>query len=201
MLGNFSTTVYGRAKADFIYDSTESFNDLAGNSLIARPAGSPVAQPPAPQTTYPAQNSRMQFSMRDSRFGLYVRAPERWGVRASGLVEMDFFGQIASNGTEAQTYSTAMVPRLRHFYFRIENPVVDILVGQYWHLFGWQNVYHPASVQAQGLMGEVYSRDVQLRLSEDARVRHRGSTSRSRGRSFAHRSAIPGSRRRRPGSG
>ena len=96
----------------------------------------------------------MQFSIRDSRFGLLVRAPEKYGIRASALMELDFFGQIASNATETQNWSTAMAPRLRHFYFRIDNPVLDILVGQYWHLFGWQNVYHPSSVQAQGLLGE-----------------------------------------------
>ena len=166
VLGSFSTTVYGRAKADFIFDNTESFGDLAGNSLVAPPAYSPRPLPPSPQTNYAGYNPRMQFSMRDSRLGFHVRAPEKWGVRASGLLEMDFFGQVASNASEAQSYSSAMAPRLRHFYFRIDTPVLDILVGQYWHLFGWQNVYHPASVQAQGLLGQIYSRDVQLRLSK-----------------------------------
>jgi hypothetical protein len=108
----------------------------------------------------------MQFSIRDSRLGIFVRAPETHGIRVSGLAEMDFFGQVASNASEGQNWSTAIVPRLRHFYFRIDNPIVDVLVGQYWHLFGWQNVYHPGSVQAQGLLGQVYSRDLQLRLSK-----------------------------------
>jgi hypothetical protein len=166
VLGKFSTTFYGRAKADFIYDSTESFSDLAGNSLIQRPnLIVPPGQVPIP-INYAGNNPRMTFSIRDSRFGFYVRAPEVSGVRVSGLLEMDFFGDVASNATEQQSYSTAIAPRLRHYYFRVENPIVDILVGQYWHLFGWQNAYHPASVQAQGLVGELYSRDLQVRLSK-----------------------------------
>jgi hypothetical protein len=34
-------------------------------------------------------------------------------------------------------------------------------------LFGWQNTYHPASVQSQGLPGQIYSRTPQIRVSKD----------------------------------
>ncbi|MGO8995000.1 MAG: hypothetical protein ACLQVI_16925 [Polyangiaceae bacterium] len=179
VLGKFSTTFYGQVKTDFIYDSTQSFTDLAGNTLVQRPAGAAVAPPPLPfpsnlpstyETNYAGQNPQFTASDRDSRFGFHIRAPETsGGVRVSGLLEFDFFGlgttSIPSGDSQNQYFSSA-VPRVRHAYFRIDNPIVDVLVGQYWHLFGWQNVYHPASVQAQGLVGELYSRDVQLRLSK-----------------------------------
>ncbi len=183
VLGKFSTTFYGMVKTDFLYDSTESFTDLAGNTQVARPAGSPVAPPPlplpssTPATTaqnYAGQHPQFQVSPHDSRFGFYVRAPETsGGVRLSGLLEFDLFGlgTTTEPSTTGQTqYFTSSVPRLRHAYFRVETPVLDFLVGQYWHLFGWQNVYHPASVQAQGLVGELYSRDVQVRLSKAIRT-------------------------------
>jgi hypothetical protein len=49
---------------------------------------------------------------------------------------------------------------------RVETPIVDVLVGQYWELFGWQGVYAPNTVEIQGLPGQLYSRDIQLRLSK-----------------------------------
>jgi hypothetical protein len=165
-LGKFSTTIYGMVKGDFIYDSTQSFSDLAGNAQVQRPSGAPLAPPPASQNYYAGEHPRTQFSIHDSRLGFFMRAPETSsGVRVSGLLEMDLFGQIASNATEQQFYDSS-VPRVRHAFFRVETPVVDVLVGQYWHLFGWQNLYHPASVQAQGLAGELYARDMQLRISK-----------------------------------
>jgi hypothetical protein len=166
VLGKFSTTVYGMMKSDFIWDSTQSFGDLAGNTQVQRPGGAPISPPPAAQNTYAGDHPRAQFSIHDTRFGLLMRAPETsGGVRVSGLLEMDLFGQIASNATEQQVYDSS-VPRVRHAYFRVETPIVDVLVGQYWHVFGWQNLYHPASVQAQGLAGELYARDMQLRVSK-----------------------------------
>jgi hypothetical protein len=166
LLGKFSTTVYGTIKGDYIWDSTQSFTDLAGNTQVQRPGGAPLNPPPAAQNTYAGDHPRAQFSIHDTRLGLLMRAPETsGGVRVSGLIEMDLFGQIASNATEQQFYDSS-VPRVRHAYFRVETPVVDVLAGQYWHLFGWQNLYHPASVQAQGLAGELYARDMQLRVSK-----------------------------------
>jgi hypothetical protein len=82
---------------------------------------------------------------------------------------MDLFGQ--SNGAnEASTFDSSL-PRVRHAYLRVETPVVDFLAGQTWHLFGWQNVYHPASVQAQGIVGELYSRSMQVRVSKTVRTK------------------------------
>jgi hypothetical protein len=165
VLGRFSTTVYGALKGDFAYDTTESYSDLMGNAPVQRPGGTPLAPPPAPQITYSGDHQRMQFSVHDSRFGLRIRAPESGGVRTSGLLEFDLFGQLPPTATEAATFDSSL-PRVRHAFLRVETPAVDFLVGQYWHLFGWQNVYHPASVQAQGLPGELYGRTPQLRVSK-----------------------------------
>ena len=49
---------------------------------------------------------------------------------------------------------------------KIETPVVDILIGQYWNLFGWQPTYLPNTVELQGLPGQLFGRATQIRLSK-----------------------------------
>jgi hypothetical protein len=168
VVGKWSTTIYGFAETDVINDSTQSFNDTPGNALVARPNGVPPFAANL-QNTYAGNHGRTQMSIRNSRLGLRLRAPEYHGVRVSGVLETDFEGYLptpsATTGpTESQFFSSPAL-RIRHAFVRVETPVVDLLVGQYWDLFGWQNVYHPNSVQPQGLPGELYSRDAQIRLS------------------------------------
>jgi hypothetical protein len=168
VVGKWSATLYGFAEADFINDSTQSFNDVAGNGQILRPNGVPPVLP-ANQDTYGGNNGRTQMSVRNSRLGLRLAAPEFHKIRVSGLVETDFEGYVpapnaASGPSESQFFSSPSL-RIRHAMVRIETPIVDLLVGQYWDLFGWQELYRPNSVQIQGLPGELYSRDAQVRVS------------------------------------
>jgi hypothetical protein len=187
VLGKWSTTLYGFVEADFINDSTQSFNDVAGNSPVQRQTlepnpggmtpGCPVCMGKSLQnatggiTTYAGNHGRTQFSIRNTRLGFRIRAPEVSGVRASGMIETDFLGYLpppsytTGQPTEA-TFFTSPSLRLRHAMIRIETPVVDLLLGQYWDLFGWQGVYQPNSVEIQGLPGELYSRNPQLRVSK-----------------------------------
>jgi hypothetical protein len=152
MLGKWSTTLYGFVEADQIFDSTQSFNDLAGNTLVARPG------------TYAGDHGRLIFGVRNSRIGFKLRAPEYHGVRASAQLEMDFLGNQPPNASEAAFVSNPTF-RIRHFNLKLETPYVDILIGQYWDLFGWQSVYHPNTVEIQGVVGQIYSRTAQIRLS------------------------------------
>jgi hypothetical protein len=48
----------------------------------------------------------------------------------------------------------------------METSVVDVLLGQTWHLFGWQSVYHPNTVEIQGVPGQLYGRTPQVRVSK-----------------------------------
>ena len=164
VVSKWSTTLYGFAEGDYIYDSTQSFKDIPGATLVARP------------DTYAGQNSRTQFSTRNSRFGLRLKAPEYHGIRESALFESDFVVDVEPigvtqpyNETEGQ-YFTNPVLRTRHFYLKVENPIVDALFGQTWHLFGWQSSYHPNTDQPQGVPGQLYSRTPQLRLSKTVKT-------------------------------
>jgi hypothetical protein len=113
-----------------------------------------------------------------------MKAPEYYGVRASAMIESDFLGTqlpvgtgpyavpSATNsafGTEA-AYFTNPTFRIRHMNLKVETPVVDILFGQYWQLYGWGSAYQPNTVEIQGLPGELYARTPQLRISKTVKA-------------------------------
>lgn len=166
VMGKWATTLYGFVESDYIWDSTRSFNDLAGNAQVAR------------ANTQKGSNARTQFSIRNSRVGLRMKAPEVGDVRTSAVAEFDFMGTqlpvanpdpAPSNpspaGTEG-TYFSSAVLRVRHLYMKVETPIVDILAGQYWTLYGWGSSYQPNTVEIQGVPGEIYARTPQLRISK-----------------------------------
>ncbi len=166
VMGKWATTMYGFIEADSIYDSTQSFNESAGNGTISKPG------------TYGQDNGRVQFGARNSRIGFRLKAPEVAGIRTSAVAEMDFLGNqnpigtgVSGTGTDTEAqYYTNPAFRARHLYLKVETDVVDFLFGQYWQLFGWQSGYHPASVEIQGLPGQVYSRTPQIRISKTVKT-------------------------------
>ena len=156
VIGKWSTTLYGFVEADNIFDTTQSFVDLAGNNQVARPG------------TLAGNNARYTAGVRNSRIGFRIRAPEFHKVRTSAMIEMDFLGNQA--GTSEAAIFTTPVFRVRHMMLKIETPIVDIMFGQYWHLFGWQSLYNPNTVEIQGVPGEIYSRTPQIRLSKTVKT-------------------------------
>ena len=148
----FTAKLYGFVEADGIWDSTRSFNDLAGNAAIIRPG------------TLAGDHSRLQTSIRNSRFGLKFSGPHSADVKTSGMLETDFMGNQPPNVSEGAFFNSPGL-RVRHAMIKLETPYLDVLAGQYWELFGWQSYFHPNSVEIQGVPGQVYSRTMQLRLS------------------------------------
>jgi hypothetical protein len=160
-------TIYGFAEGDMIGDSTRSFNDGLNNNVIAH------------DQTQAGDNSRLQFTIRNSRLGFKAEAPAIDGIRSWGLLEFDLFGnQPNINGgggssgqapgpgdtTEAAYFNNA-APRIRHAYVKIEDDIVDILAGQTYHLLGWQNYFFGATCGFLGMPNALFNRTVQLRLS------------------------------------
>jgi hypothetical protein len=165
VLGKWATTFYGFVEADSIYDSTRSFNELAGMAQVAR------------TEAQNGQNGRYTASVRNSRIGFRLKAPEIGEVRTSATLEMDFLGnqpplftQVAGGVSEGGLL-TSPTFRIRHVNFKVETPVVDFLFGQYWQLFGWQSAYQPNTVEIQGVPGEIYSRTPQVRISKTIKLR------------------------------
>jgi hypothetical protein len=173
----FDATFYGFIELDSIFDSTQSFTDLAGGASIQRPG------------TYANGHGRTTFAVRNSRLGFKLTGPETENLKTSGIFEMDFFGNqpqssplvvapqsgggstgIKAASTGAPTvseasYFTSPTFRIRHAALKLATPIVDILAGQYWSLFGWQSMFHPNTVEIQGVPGQIYARTPQIRLS------------------------------------
>jgi len=155
VVSRFKVSLFGFAQADFEWNSTESCQEFCSNFAIQKSG------------TYRGDHSRMVFSPRDSRFGVRFAAPEEHGIRASGLLETDFFGSTPAPpaGTEQGVWSNPVL-RIRHAYFKLETPVVDVLVGQTGNLFGWASNYLITGAQEPGLPGQMYQRTSQLKVSK-----------------------------------
>jgi hypothetical protein len=146
-------SIYGFVEMDTIWDSTQGFNDAQGNAAIARPG------------TYAGEHPQLTWGARNSRIGLELGAPAPDGVKITGQMEMDFLGNQPPGISEASFWANAPF-RMRHIKLEIETPVVDLLFGQTWQLFGWQGTSQPNTVAIQGIPGQVYSRAPQLRISK-----------------------------------
>lgn len=136
-------TWYGEVQINFIYDTTRSYGDSIGESLVAR------------TDTYEGNNGRFQASSRSTRFGLAFDLAPSGGVTPSALLEADFAGDQPSGevGASERAYYDSPTFRLRHAYLNLGNPYIDVLIGQTDDVFGWQNT--PSST----------FRHTQLRLS------------------------------------
>lgn len=151
--GRWNLTFYGFVEADFITDSTRSYSDSMGSALVAR------------NDTYDGKNGRSQFTMRNTRLGLKFQSPEVGGVRPSAVLESDFFGSQSISGTSENNVYTSPTFRVRHAYLQLENRYLDVLAGQTYNVFGWQNYFFPMSTEFLGLPNMVFSRNTQFRLS------------------------------------
>jgi hypothetical protein len=149
----WDTTLYGFVEGDTIYDSTQGLNDNAGNSAVPR------------KGSYAGNHGQTTMGARNSRIGYRISAPAVDDIKASAQLEMDFVGNQPPGISESAFFASATF-RVRHLNVKLETPIVDVLIGQSWQLFGWQTLYQPATVQIQGIPGEVFSRSPQIRLSK-----------------------------------
>jgi hypothetical protein len=152
VLSRWSVTFYGYVDLDTMWDSLQGPSDLLGNVTLPR-AG-----------TYAASHDQFTMSIRNSRLGFRIGAPDLGWLKASAVVEVDFVGNQPSPITEAAFFNNPGL-RLRLAYFNAQTPIVDVLIGQNWALFGWQSYFFPASVAMQGLPGQVFERTAQVRVS------------------------------------
>jgi hypothetical protein len=156
VLSKIKVSLYGFVEVNFVHNSTQSCQEFCSNFLVQKPG------------TYRGDHGRTIFSVRDSRFGLRLAAPEAPnGIRASGLIETDFFGPTTTS--EQGTWVNPVL-RVRHAFLKLETPIVDLLIGQTWNLFGWQANYLVTSVQEPGLPGQMFQRTAQLRVSKTLKM-------------------------------
>lgn len=151
----FGVEFTGVAELDLIIDSTQSLNEVPGNAAIQRDSAAGVRNPLA-------HRARTQMSARNSKFGFKIKGPESEDFKTSAMVEADFFGNPGA--TEQLILSNGPM-RLRHAYMKLETPVVDVLAGQTWQLFGHVPIFIPNTVSIHGVPGEIFGRSPQLRVS------------------------------------
>ncbi len=149
----WSLTFYGFVEADYIVDSTRSYSDSIGPTLVAR------------DDTYAGKVGRSQFTMRNSRLGLKFGSPMIGGVKPSAVLEGDFFGPSSIDTSSENAVYTSPTFRVRHAYLQLQNDYVDVLAGQTYDVFGWQNYFFPMAVNFLGLPNQLFSRNEQFRLS------------------------------------
>ncbi|WP_437605439.1 hypothetical protein WMF20_30530 [Sorangium sp. So ce834] len=147
----FKATVYGMAEFDIMHDSTQSFGESVGATVIQR------------EDTYAGTHGRTHFTTRNSRLGVKVSAPEYEGIKATAVLELDFFGNQPPTVSEASLVSNGTF-RLRQANIKVESDYVDVVIGQTYHLFGWQPFFFPATTSFFPVMNQVFGRMPQLRV-------------------------------------
>lgn len=160
--------LYGFVETDAIYDTTQSFNEVPDENLVApRTVGG--------KNNYAGENGRAQFSARNSRIGLDLNVPDAGsGLKTRAVFEMDFLGNNAPNtapGTTpgAQSESNFFnngAMRVRHAYVDVTDGELTGKAGQYWSLLGWQPYYFPGEVVIFSTPGQLYRRFPQFRATE-----------------------------------
>jgi hypothetical protein len=150
---SWAITPYGYARFDAMEDSTQSFEDGIQPNLIQR-AG-----------TYRGDHRRTIFTARDSRLGMHVAAPQYQSIRSMGQIELDFYGLVP---TDARRHDSVVFGplRIRLAFLKLETPIIDVVAGQYYDLFGWNGSFYVGTVGYLGVPAEVYHRNPQLRLEK-----------------------------------
>jgi hypothetical protein len=152
LMNKWTASLYGFVELDAVGASTQSGFEQVANAALARP------------TTYEGTHVRVSFGGRNSRLGLKLSTPVLGQVRASAVIEADLFGNTVAPTNDAAVF-TGAGPHLRHLAISVETPIVDVLLGQWWQLFGWQPNFFPNTVEIQGIVAEANVRVPQARLS------------------------------------
>ncbi len=178
-LHGWKATFYGFIEFDAIRDSTQSFSDSVGNTPLLRSDGSyPTEIPPGviqPGVSYASTHPRALLTPRNTTFGFKMEPPEFARVKTAAIIEFDFFGNQPTNPysqtngntpTTESSFLSSAAPRMRHAYVEMNTPIVDVMAGQGYHLFGWQPLFFPPTDSFLGVPNMVFDRRAQLRLTK-----------------------------------
>ena len=142
-------TPYGYIKFDAAHDTARTaYGDLAFWVM--------------PKSAVGGNERELNFSARETRFGLNIAAPESRGVKTTGRLEIDFYEEVAT----ANKY----LPRLRLAYVDLAwSNGWSLRLGQEWDTY---ISFHPDMVDASALayQGHLYARHPQVRLTKEAKL-------------------------------
>src|SRR5262249_50030580 len=97
----WTTTFYGFAEGDLIFDTIQGPTEGLGNGALPRPAN---GMPPA---AYTAVHTQFTTSARNSRIGFRVGAPTVNDIKVTGQIEADFNGNQPAGITESSLFGNA----------------------------------------------------------------------------------------------
>ncbi|MHB8369288.1 MAG: hypothetical protein ACYDBP_06275 [Leptospirales bacterium] len=169
MMGKWVTTMYGFVQLDTVYDSNQSynnwpFNDAPGNPSVMSNAGSKTALSGTAASQF--NSGRYGMDVNNSRIGFALSSPVYNGYKIRALLEMDFLASPGgqSLGSAGDGYVTNPIFRIRHFFFDVTTPSWgNVLMGQYWSLFGEQPYNIQNNLQIAPGPGTAYGRFPQIR--------------------------------------
>ncbi len=169
MMGKWVTTMYGFVQVDTVFDSNQSYNNWPFNSAPGNPSvmKSSQSSPNALSGSQAAQfnSSRFGMDVNNSRIGFALSSPVYNGYKIRALLEMDFLANPGeSMSATGDGYITNPIFRIRHFFFDVTTPSWgNVLVGQYWSLFGEQPYNIQNNLQIAPGPGTAYGRFPQIR--------------------------------------
>jgi hypothetical protein len=144
-----SAEVYGFGKYDYLHDSKVSFGPVSANYTLNRS----ISFFNEPQT---------QSTLCDSRVGLRLETPDARVLAGTFLFEA---------GPELAEFSCHDLRR-RHLYVAMRSPIVDVLVGRYYGLYGWGGKgFLPNTAAVLAPPGKLYHLEGQIRVSHIFRWR------------------------------
>jgi len=165
MMGKWVTTMYGFVQVDTVFDSNQSynnwpFNSAPGNAAVVGTSTTPLSGTAASQFN----SSRFGMDVNNSRIGFALSSPVYNGYKLRALLEMDFLTNPGESLATGDGYITNPIFRIRHFFFDVTTPSWgNVLVGQYWSLFGMQPYNIQNNLQIAPGPGTAYGRFPQIR--------------------------------------
>ena len=162
--------IYGFVETDFISDSTEPpFTEEPGNYLVPARTTFGGAAP-----NYAGRHGRAMMSIRNSRLGFELNAPQTdGGLRSQGIIELDMLGNDAPNTlpgsapgaqSERDFFDNPAV-RVRHAFVNLTYEGWNAKLGQTWSLLGWQPYYFPGENAVFSTPAMLYRRFPQARVT------------------------------------
>ncbi len=150
--GPVSIKAGGHINMELFYDSRQVISAREGNAILF----------PAPLISDDYgndinSNPSLTFSLLTSRLNAMATGPELFGAKATGFVEIDFFG------TSPDKYNLV---RLRHAWVSLSWPDKSILAGQYWHPLFVTSCYPGMITFGAAVPYHVLNRAPQIRYSQ-----------------------------------
>jgi hypothetical protein len=149
----FGIKFSGYVKSDLFWDSRQTVDIREGHFLLY----------PKPELLDPAGNdinakASFNFLNIQTRIRLDIKGPDALGAKTSGAIEGEFFG-MSDNDINGF--------RLRHAYVKLNWKTTELMVGQMWHPMFITSSYPEVVSFNTGAPFLVFSRNPQVRLTQD----------------------------------